>query len=35
MDPQGIGHQPKNVMIPYFQTFAKFVPNDKLGGRTV
>jgi hypothetical protein len=27
MDPQGIGIS-QNVMIPYFQTFAKFVPNQ-------
>ncbi len=27
MDPQGIGVS-TNVMIPYFRSFAKFVPND-------
>jgi hypothetical protein len=31
MDPQGIGIS-KNVMIPYFQSFAKFVPNDNSVG---
>jgi len=31
MDPQGIGIS-QNVMIPYFQTFAKFVPNDNSVG---
>lgn len=31
MDPQNIGIS-KNVMIPYFQSFAKFVPNDNSVG---
>ena len=31
MDPQGIGIS-TNVMIPYFQSFAKFVPNDNSVG---
>ena len=31
MDPQGIGIS-TNVMIPYFQSFAKFVPNDSSVG---
>ena len=31
MDPQGIGIS-QNVMIPYFQSFAKFVPNDNSVG---
>jgi hypothetical protein len=31
MDPQGIGVS-TNVMIPYFQSFAKFVPNDNSVG---
>jgi hypothetical protein len=31
MDPQGIGIS-TNVMIPYFQTFAKYVPNDNSVG---
>jgi len=31
MDPQGIGAS-QNVMIPYFQSFAKFVPNDNSVG---
>src|ERR1700719_837359 len=31
MDPQGIGIN-QNVMIPYFRTFAKFVPNDNSVG---
>lgn len=31
MDPQGIGVS-QNVMIPYFRSFAKFVPNDNSVG---
>ncbi|HEX2665920.1 MAG TPA: carboxypeptidase-like regulatory domain-containing protein [Candidatus Acidoferrum sp.] len=31
MDPQNIGIS-QNVMIPYFQSFAKFVPNDNSVG---
>jgi hypothetical protein len=31
MDPQGIGIS-QNVMIPYFRSFAKFVPNDNSVG---
>lgn len=31
MDPQGIGVS-QNVMIPYFQSFANFVPNDNSVG---
>ena len=31
MDPQGIGIS-TNVMIPYFQSFAKFAPNDNSVG---
>lgn len=31
MDPQGVGIS-QNVMIPYFQSFAKFVPNDNSVG---
>lgn len=31
MDPLGIGIS-RNVMVPYFQSFAKFVPNDNSVG---
>lgn len=31
MDPQNIGIS-QNVMIPYFQSFAKFIPNDNSVG---
>src|SRR6266852_186967 len=31
MDPQGIGVS-QNVMIPYLQSFAKFIPNDNSVG---
>jgi hypothetical protein len=31
MDPQGIGIS-QNVMIPYFQGFTQFVPNDNSVG---